>query len=79
MLFSMPFHESKEGYIYVLISREGDSLICEVVDNGVGISGLSNGEAGLRLTEQPGKTVNAGCIRQAISSRASAYATCMTV
>lgn len=47
--FFHAFHERSEGYIYVLISREGDSLICEVVDNGVGISGLSNGEAGAEV------------------------------
>ncbi|WP_338555460.1 sensor histidine kinase [Paenibacillus sp. KS-LC4] len=49
--FFHAFHERSEGYIYVLISREGESLICEVVDNGVGISGLSNGEAGAETNE----------------------------
>lgn len=35
--FFHAFRGRNEGYIYVLISREGSNLICEVIDNGIGI------------------------------------------
>lgn len=37
--FFHAFQERNEGYIYVLISREENALVCEVVDNGVGMEG----------------------------------------
>ncbi len=35
------FNRKNEGYIHVLAAREGDALICEVIDNGDGMEGLT--------------------------------------
>jgi two-component system sensor histidine kinase YesM len=40
--FFHAFQDRNEGHIYVLISREEDALVCEVVDNGVGMSGYDH-------------------------------------
>lgn len=40
--FFHAFNEKAEGYIYVLVSVEAGSLLCEIVDNGSGIEGLSD-------------------------------------
>jgi two-component system sensor histidine kinase YesM len=40
--FFHAFQDRNEGHIYVLISREDDALVCEVVDNGVGMSGYDH-------------------------------------
>ncbi|MFX3635332.1 MAG: sensor histidine kinase [Candidatus Pristimantibacillus sp.] len=42
--FFHAFNEKGEGSIYVLVSQEMNVLICEVVDNGIGIAGLTNGD-----------------------------------
>lgn len=34
--FFHAFRDRTDGYIYVMISREGANLICEIVDNGIG-------------------------------------------
>lgn len=36
------FRGRNDGYIYVMISREGSNLICEVVDNGIGFDQTKN-------------------------------------
>lgn len=41
--FFHAFHERNEGYIYVLVSREANALVCEVIDNGIGMKGFDNG------------------------------------
>ncbi|MWC27523.1 cache domain-containing sensor histidine kinase [Paenibacillus sp. MMS18-CY102] len=50
--FFHAFHERNEGYIYVLVSVDAGVLVCEVVDNGAGISGL----AGTGMLPNPTKT-----------------------
>ncbi|HIW34932.1 MAG TPA: sensor histidine kinase, partial [Candidatus Paenibacillus intestinavium] len=35
--FFHAFQGRTDGYIYVMISREGSNLVCEIVDNGIGI------------------------------------------
>lgn len=40
--FFHAFQERKDGYIYVLISSEEDALVCEVVDNGIGMAGYDH-------------------------------------
>lgn len=37
--FFHAFQERSEGHIYVLVSREENALVCEVVDDGVGMEG----------------------------------------
>jgi len=49
--FFHAFRDRDEGYIYLLISREGESLICEVVDNGIGMKGFEGIEK-LKSTRQ---------------------------
>ena len=41
--FFHAFHERNEGYIYVMVSREANALVCEVIDNGIGMKGFDNG------------------------------------
>ncbi|WP_139997580.1 sensor histidine kinase [Paenibacillus paridis] len=40
--FFHAFQERNDGHIYVLISREEQALVCEVVDNGVGMEGYDH-------------------------------------
>ncbi|PWV98387.1 two-component system sensor histidine kinase YesM [Paenibacillus cellulosilyticus] len=40
--FFHAFNDKPDGYIYVLVSAEAGSLLCEIVDNGSGIEGLSD-------------------------------------
>ncbi|WP_138752071.1 sensor histidine kinase [Paenibacillus sinopodophylli] len=40
--FFHAFQERKDGHIYVLISREEQTLVCEVVDNGIGMEGYDH-------------------------------------
>ncbi|PZD96677.1 hypothetical protein DNH61_05600 [Paenibacillus sambharensis] len=40
--FFHAFNKKEEGFIHVLISSEGHTLICEVVDNGDGMEGVSD-------------------------------------
>ncbi|MDQ8737299.1 histidine kinase [Paenibacillus sp. LHD-38] len=40
--FFHAFQERSEGHIYVLVSREENALVCEVVDNGVGMEGYDH-------------------------------------
>jgi len=40
--FFHAFNDKPEGYIYVLVSAEAGALVCEIVDNGSGIEGLSD-------------------------------------
>jgi two-component system sensor histidine kinase YesM len=40
--FFHAFQERSDGHIYVLISREEQALVCEVVDNGVGMEGYNH-------------------------------------
>ncbi|CAM4466499.1 two-component system sensor histidine kinase YesM [Paenibacillus endophyticus] len=40
--FFHAFQERKDGHIYVLFSREDETLVCEVVDNGVGMEGYDH-------------------------------------
>ena len=41
--FFHAFHERSEGYIYVLVSREANALVCEIIDNGIGMEGFEQG------------------------------------
>jgi sensor histidine kinase YesM len=40
--FFHAFNDKPDGYIYVLVSTETGALLCEIVDNGSGIEGLSD-------------------------------------
>ncbi|WP_419872690.1 sensor histidine kinase [Candidatus Pristimantibacillus sp. PTI5] len=40
--FFHAFQERSEGHIYVLVSREENALVCEVVDDGVGMEGYDH-------------------------------------
>ncbi|URN94077.1 MAG: sensor histidine kinase [Candidatus Pristimantibacillus lignocellulolyticus] len=42
--FFHAFRGRNDGYIYVMISRDGSNLICEVVDNGIGMDSKQNDE-----------------------------------
>lgn len=42
--FFHAFRGKADGYIYVMISREGTNLVCEVVDNGIGIDQINSKE-----------------------------------
>ncbi len=35
--FFHAFNHKQDGYVYVMVSREGDTLVCEVADNGDGM------------------------------------------
>ncbi len=35
--FFHAFNEKKEGFVHILVSRKGDNLLCEIVDNGDGM------------------------------------------
>ncbi|MFS0869778.1 cache domain-containing sensor histidine kinase [Paenibacillus xylanilyticus] len=43
--FFHAFNRKETGTIHVLVSRAGESLICEIMDNGDGIEGFSMGES----------------------------------
>jgi len=42
--FFHAFRGRNDGYIYVMISREGSNLVCEIVDNGIGMELKQNNE-----------------------------------
>ncbi|MCR8660245.1 cache domain-containing sensor histidine kinase [Paenibacillus endoradicis] len=42
--FFHAFRGRNDGYIYVMISREGSNLVCEIVDNGIGMDLKQNSE-----------------------------------
>ncbi|PLT45182.1 histidine kinase [Paenibacillus sp. FSL W8-1187] len=44
--FFHAFKERESGYIYVIVAREGESLLCEIVDNGDGMD-LQDGQDSL--------------------------------
>ncbi|WP_040949528.1 cache domain-containing sensor histidine kinase [Gorillibacterium massiliense] len=39
------FNIKQEGYIHVMVAREGGTLVCEVADNGDGMEGISSDNA----------------------------------
>ncbi|CAH1214511.1 sensor histidine kinase [Paenibacillus sp. JJ-223] len=43
--FFHAFIRKETGTIHVMVSKDGESLICEIMDNGDGIEGLTMGEA----------------------------------
>ncbi|MFD1887034.1 sensor histidine kinase [Paenibacillus wenxiniae] len=53
--FFHAFNEKGAGVIYIMVSRQDDMLVCEVVDNGDGMDGFSDSAEGSRLPNPKSK------------------------